>query len=273
MKKNTHFGRFLALALMLVMVVSLIPVGASATELWFGIYDKEDKDMSFNEAFSWPFDCKYKENDKAFSVNIQDYDRYVCPFLNWGDATVFEFVGMGSSTSDKKICNDVKAIDVPAYPINGTAEEQAKWHEAYDAILLAYMEHEHDLSTAPWCFDNNYHWKSCTKCKHRVFLEWHSDKNNDGICDACSNPIHYYNVTVKDTTGGKITVSKDKGAMNDVINVTVTPDAGYHLEQLHAYNSNAQHSELTRYEDTKGEAYHFVILNWDVELEAAFVKD
>ncbi len=275
MKKNCRLGRFLVLALTLVMVVSMMSIAVSATRYQSnGIYDVTDLNKSYNDIDGFlSFSSKEFPDDVAGAVDINDYGKYVQPYLEWGDPTLFEFVGMGSWDSDAKVANDVTHIDIPAFPENGTDKEIMDWYTNYSFVIRAYVLHEHDLSAAPWCYDNNYHWKNCSKCNHRVFLEWHTDKNEDGKCDLCGNDIKYYTVTVKDCEGGKITVSKDKGAMNDVVNVTVTPDAGYHLGQLHAYNNNEKHSELTRYEDVKGEAYHYVVLNWDIEVEATFVKD
>ena len=299
---NKHFGRFLTLALSLVMLVSLVPVAAAATDVHQSFYGWKDeyyddtaeyKDAKMNEKWGFWLDETHYDNSKDLTVKAEDYDKYVNPWIDseWGVMRdiVYERVGMGYEFSDTKIVNDNKSITIPAFPENGTQAEQDKWFEAYGDydwdfendclvidgkdISINYMPHTHDLSGAPWFFDNNFHWKNCTQCKQRVFLRWHNDADNDGICDDCGNAIHYYNITVKDTTGGKVTVSADKGAMNDVVNVTVTPDAGYHLESLKFYNNNNVHSQLTRWEDVKDSEYHFVILNWDIEVEATFVKD
>ena len=268
MKHNKHFVRLLAASL--VLVISLAPVTVHATTVQEGIVPEENENKKITNSWWWVVDSEKKANDKGFTVKAEDYEKYIAPF---GDNQIFERVGMGTWNSQDTPVNDVEAIDVPAFPLNGTPEEQAKWHDTYDYILVAYMEHKHDLTNAPWHFDNNYHWKYCQKCRNRVFLEWHSDKNNDGVCDFCDNPIHYYKISVKDAPGGKVSLSADKGAMNDRINVTVTPDAGYHLESIKFFNNNAIHSQLTCWEDKALSDYHFVILNWDIDVEAAFVKD
>ena len=71
---------------------------------------------------------------------------------------------------------------------------------------------------------------------------------------------------------GKIVLSKEKGALDERIDVTVVPDEGYELKEIRFFNLNKVHSQLTRYEDVKGEKYHFIVLPWDIEIEADFVE-
>ena len=143
----------------------------------------------------------------------------------------------------------------------------------YESIIVNYVAHRHNLQGSQMYFDDNYHWQLCTECGNRAYLANHTDKDDDGKCDFCGNAIRYYNVTLKDVAGGKVTLSANKGAMGDKITVTVTPDAGYHLEKLNFVNANAMHSKRAVWEDTPNAEYHFFVSNWDVEVEAIFVKD
>ena len=293
MKKHNRMRKVLSAALMLVLLVSVASVTVSAdwtpypdeqkpyqgVESWLPLME----DLHFNDV--WYYNSYLIGNDwiphekayEGYTVHAADFDKYVQPWLQYGDGTVLELAGMDFCDSLEAVYNSKGEVVIPAFPKDGTPEEQNAWNDqywgGYKAILLTYMFHEHDLSGSPFYMDDNYHWKLCTKCSNRVFLANHTDKNNDGKCDFCDNPIRYYNVAVKDAAGGKVTVAETKGAMGATIKVTVAPDAGYHLDALKFVNNNAVHSQLACYEDKAGAEYHFIVANWDVDVEAAFVKD
>ena len=266
-----HFHRYSAMALALVLAASLMAVNASASSP-VNVY--QDVFIGPNCTFDtfWQrlgtYDSHSYDSSEKQTIKASDYEKYI----HSGDE-YYEMVGMNSTMLHENICNKKESMEVPAYPINGTMAEQDAWYKLYGDITIAYIPHEHDMTDAPWRFDNNYHWKNCTECGRRVFLRWHSDHDENGVCDLCGMEIKYYNVTVKDAPGGKVTLSAEKGEMNDRIGVTVTPDAGYHLQSIKFFNNNEQHSQLTRYEDKAGSEYHFVILNWDIDVEAVFEKD
>ena len=273
MKNSKHFTRLLAAALMLVMVVSLTPLSAYAADLTtiFEVaFSDQDAKLKPYETFPEVFIDGYeKDFSKGGVIKASDFDKYIrSPYER--DA-YYELAGIGGW--EDIIANGNEELNIPAFPEKGTMEQQNDWYNKYGTILVSYVPHNHSLANAPWRFDNNFHWKNCSECGRRVFLTWHSDHDEDGICDLCGNAIKYYNITVKDAPGGKVTLSAEKGEMNDRINVTVTPDAGYHLQSIKFFNNNAKHSQLTRWEDKAGSEYHFVILNWDIEVEATFVKD
>ena len=299
MRKN-KLSKVLSLALMLVMLVSLASVGVTAgyhpnypehdIPLWaiFAPYENDPMDNArVNLGSLDPF--------QAIVINSSDFEQYIQPWATpendhpFRDTTL-ELAGVKGGidfevNSEEEweiyaeminpMLHNMDSVEIPPFPVDGTNAEKAEWKAIYgnSFIMVNYLFHKHDLQGSQMYFDDNYHWQLCTECANRVYLANHTDKDNDGKCDFCGNAIRYYNVTVKDTTGGKVTLSANKGAMNGKIGVTVTPDAGYHLEKLNFVNANAMHSKRAVYEDTPNAEYHFFIANWDVEVEAIFVKD
>ena len=287
MKKKTYLRRILSLALMLTMLCSLAAVGVSAH--WLD--DEEYKPMYIETIFQPVFDdpCIVYEWDyfmenasDGLIVKTSDFDTFIQPFTGDDRDITLELAGVKLADYDEDWDDVVRAnednadsVEIPPYPINGTEQEKQNWYNKYmyESIIVNYVAHRHNLQGSQMYFDDNYHWQLCTECGNRVYLANHTDKDKDGKCDFCGNAIRYYNVTVKDVTGGKVTLSANKGAMNEKITVTVTPDAGFHLEALNFVNANALHSKRAVWEDTPNAEYHFFISNWDVEVEAIFVKD
>ena len=307
MKKN-NFKRAFSLALMLIMLVSLASIGVSASmpapvnpELYtiYGtaiqqifVPNEDNPDYSYiNNTIELPMNW-----NSDVVVKASDFEQYLQPHKYTGaehatrDITL-ELAGIKLADKDLPLKNLGDGVIIPAFPKSDSEElkslsaAQREWIKKYTyldpneawlwtkEILVTYKWHHHNLQGSQMYFDDNYHWQLCTECGNRAYLSNHTDRDADGKCDFCGNAIRYYNVTVKDAAGGKVTLSANKGAMNGKISVTVTPDAGYHLESIKFFNNNAQHSQLTRYEDKAGSEYHFVILNWDIEVEASFVKD
>ena len=174
---------------------------------------------------------------------------------------------------DLKGINNVDTFDpvtqIPPMPEYGT-EEFDEWYAVWGKLYLAYGLHIHRSDR--WFSDTTHHFQMCDECWTRFNLNLHKDKDENGICDKCEVEIHYYTVTVKEMEHGKIVLSKEKGKLDDRIDVTVIPDEGYELKEIRFFNLNKQHSQLTRYEDVKGEKYHFIVLPWDIEIEADFVE-
>ena len=174
---------------------------------------------------------------------------------------------------DLKGINNVDTFDpvteIPAMPEYGT-EEFDEWYAVWGTLYLAYGEHIHESDR--WHSDTTHHVKVCDDCGEWFELNLHKDKDENGFCDRCEAEIHYYTITVKEMEHGKIVLSKEKGALDERIDVTVIPDEGYVLKEIRFYNLNKVHSQLTRHEDVKGEQYHFIVLPWDIEIEADFVE-
>ena len=282
MKKST-FARVFSLALMLVMLVSLASIGVSATPL-VGLFEDVDNPLHFIREEVLEFDNHY-----AISVKSSDFNEYIQPYNNVHSSSKYRDVTMelaGIKLGENYLEIDYPwgdSVEIPAFPKN--EEDYMDWFKYYcneipfipyegdTPIYFMYRLHQHNLQGSQMYFDDNYHWQLCTQCGNRAYLANHTDKDNDDKCDFCGNAIRYYNVTLKNVTGGKVTLSANKGAMGDKIKVTVTPDAGYHLDALNFVNNNAMHSKRAVWEDTPNAEYHFFVSNWDVEVEAIFVKD
>ena len=293
MKKHNFLSKALSLALMLVMLVSLASIGVSATPILEIFSPLPD--------FSYGLGDYYVENDHDIIVNASDFEKYIQPYEGEDRDITLELAGVKLGDSDGPWANLGDSVFIPKMPPMDTPEFDA-WVDAYSDFIISaeyaeyddngniigwtttftweempiqivYKMHKHNLQGSQMYFDDNYHWQLCAECANRVYLSNHTDRDNDGKCDFCGNAIRYYNVTVKETTGGKVTLSANKAAMNGKIGVTVTPDAGYHLEALNFVNANALHSKRAVWEDTPNAEYHFFVANWDVEVEAIFVKD
>ena len=292
MKKHNYLRKALSLALMLTMLASMACIGVSANIVWenpiFTIFapDIDNPEIWYQDS------VEIANFAEGIIVSAADYESFIQPWkhtgaphevrditlelagvkkANWNDINSYE---EWKATLDP-FTNNEDSVEIPVFPFDGTQEERLAWYEAYaeSFILVNYVAHRHNLQGSQMYFDDNYHWQLCTECANRVYLANHTDKDADGKCDFCGNAIRYYNVTVKDATGGKVTLSANKGAMNEKITVTVTPDAGYHLEKLNFVNANAMHSKRAVWEDMPNAEYHFFISNWDVEVEAIFIQD
>lgn len=257
----------------LLLIFSLLPLTAAAeTCLFQDIFNNKNSTFgdSANIESSLPFQIFPNSDKTGLVINMKDYSRLI-----QFNGKLYELMGIGSFNSDANtpICNGKKQFVIPPLAADATEAEKELWSTQYGDLSLAYAPHSHQLEAEPWQADKNNHWKWCPVCGSMELRNWHQDLNHDGICDDCNYKIHYYTVTVKPTTGGKIVVSADQAELNQTIHVTVSPDAGYHLKEIHGYNLNDMHSELVRWEDVKGQEYHFVVLPWDIEIEAVFEKD
>ena len=249
--------KFLSLITAL-LILAMVPMSAFAVkidvfdEFYEGGFAKDDLvDTGYNR----------REIDlpvPGTKISVNDFEKRI----EW-DGKLWDLKGI----------NNVKTFDpvteIPAMPEYGTEEFDA-WYDVWGELYLAYGLHIHRSDR--WFSDTTHHFQMCDDCWTRFNLNLHKDKDENGICDKCEVEIHYYTVTVKEMEHGKIVLSKEKGALDERIDVTVIPDEGYELKEIRFYNLNKQHSQLTRYEDVKGEQYHFIVLPWDIEIEADFVE-
>lgn len=184
-------------------------------------------------------------------ISIADFKKYINE-----SGVIYQILGFNTwDTYDPKPTMELPATNSDGY---------------YSDIYIAYGPHVHHSTV--WYSDKNNHWQYCDECGEKFNMNWHHDLDENSVCDECENAIHYYTITLKDMVGGKVTVSQDKAMLNDRVEVTVTPDAGYVLKEIRFYNLNDVHSQLVRYEDVAGSEYHFIVLPWDIEIEADFVK-
>ena len=272
--------RILCFLLVLAAAVSLLPMTALAAEGW----DKgaitvaqevySEKDATLADEFLLHDLNTLEVGSKSLTISAGDFDT----LIYGSDGEKYDLVGMHvfSGKTEKNpekvsIYNTIGSIKIPAFPADGTEEEQNAWVDKWGYIILAYGPHEHVAGKDVWYASLTNHWQYCLICNETFNMDWHDEDTGDGICGTCENELHYYTVTVTASAGGKVEVSKDKALLNDRIDVTVTPDAGYQVKSVTFYNTNEIHSQLTRWEDGDGK-YHTIVLPWDVEIEVEFEK-
>ena len=250
--------RLVCMLAAIVMLAAVLPTSALAYQVHFysELYSttKAERDDMIGNASYTPDPIEVDGAPRKISIN--DFKKYINE-----SGVIYQILGFNTwDTYDP-----TPTMELPATkpPMEGDDAEKYP-------IFIAYGPHVH--TSKYWVFDKNNHWQYCDLCGARFNMDWHHDYDKNGVCDDCSNDIHYYTIEVKEMTGGKITLSQEKGELNDRINVTVTPDAGYRLKEIRFYNKNDVHSQLIRYEDVPGSEYHFVISVWDIEIEADFEK-
>lgn len=192
-------------------------------------------------------------------IDAEDYDYWVIV-----DGVRYERVGVANAAD----FGTADYIIIPPRPSDPWLA--AQWDQVYGELFVTYTRHIH--ISHGWESSQTNHWCRCVDCGEIYNMNWHWDYNKDDHCDFCTDEIHYYTVTVHEAEGGTVTVSHDKAALNETVQVTVKPDAGYVLKEIRFYNMNKEHSQLVRWEDVPGQEYHLVVLPWDVEIVAEFVK-
>lgn len=256
--------RVLALALALVMVVSLFPMAALAAEngvvyVFSGVFDSDDAKA---DSLLYIDPSEYDEitvSDKKVVIKASDYDKILR-----ADNTYYELKGLHTWETLANNEKPKSSVEIDAY----SADNAQEWFDENSLVLLAYGTHEHHSDV--WYASLTNHWQHCDDCGFLFGMDWHHDEDGDNVCDDCGNEIHYYEITVAESTGGKVTVSKEKAALNDVIDVTITPDDGYQVKSVAFYNDNDVHSQVCQYVDEPGKAYHFTVLPWNVEVVVEF---
>lgn len=162
----------------------------------------------------------------------------------------------------------------PAY-INACKE----WTSKYQSIYAGYTPHQHSLSR--WYSDSTTHWRECLVCKkfskqgfweQFMYQNWHSDGDENRICDVCGADIPYHEVTVIDSEGGKITVNFDEAPHRRKITASVEVEEGYKLKKLHftKIRDDGSEQEITRYKKS-GEFWTYMP-TYDLEVTAEYIK-
>jgi len=256
------FKRILCMVTVIVLVAALLPTAALAA-FYIPIYSEiYDNDKAREEDLLMQGDYTPDPvviEDEPVELNVKDFEKFIEQ-----DGKIYKILGI----NDFESYNPQTKLTIPAPPA-ATDPSFADWYNQWNSIYLAYGPHTH--KSEDWVTTKTNHWQICDECYVQFNMNWHWDRNEDSVCDDCGDPIHYYTITIKEMEGGTVTVSKDKAKLNDTILVTVTPAAGYKLKEVRFYNLNEVHSQLTRYEDVPGSEYHFVVLPWDIEIEADFV--
>ena len=253
--------RIACMLAVVLLLVTVLPTAAMAytVRFWNELYSttKAEEDDFISNASEHPDPIEVDGAPKK--ISISDFKKYINE-----SGVIYQILGFNTwDTHDPK-----PTMVLPATKPEIPNDEAGSGDTYY--IYIAYGPHVH--TSRYWVFDKNNHWQYCDICGEQFNMNWHHDYDNNDVCDDCSNPIHYYSIDIKEMTGGKITLSQDKAELNDRIEVTVTPDAGYRLKEIRFYNKNDVHSQLVRYEDVPGSKYHFITLVWDMEIEAEFEK-
>ena len=250
MKKN--MVRILAFALVVIMALSILPLASFAYADVLGL-------------------TTTKQNPTGY-----DFDQVVIPPLAVPDNTSIKtsnydsLIHLDGEKYDLKGITDLTAITDYDAKLKFTNSVVAKDGKIYGLI---YTPHAHKLYG--WYGDATNHWKYCPVCKENfVAINWHYDGDRDRYCDVCGDVIVYYDITVKDSEGGKVIIKEETAPYRDKINVEIEPASGYRLGQVHFYKvrPDGSRSELTRHKKVTGQSYWFEMPSFKVEVEADFVK-
>lgn len=262
---NKRFVRIVCWVLVLILALSLVPVAALAaeegtTEVVNGVFDSPRATKDNLEEVSDPIKVILVGNEKIV-VDAADYNALIRH-----NGAYYDLVGL--HTLESLQANRRPSRTVTLAPYDAMSFEE--WYASYAAVILAYVPHVHRPWNDQWFFSDTNHWQYCELCKEVFNMNWHHDKDENDVCDDCQEAIHYYDITVAETTGGKVEVSTDKAKLNERVNVTITPDSGYKVKSIAFYNNNEQHSQVCQYMDVPYSEYHFIVLPWDVEVVVEF---
>lgn len=336
MKKNIVRG--LALALVLILALGIIPLGAFAIDPDKVFVDKFSFSTSTptaggKESVQYHGEVSY---DFGETIKASDYNPNVAV-----DGELYDFAGFSSVSSnyksiDKKLeayenknypgdsadpdvltkyyedlyaymdklldnsyltfsKSDIKVDPFPTAPdstkydspeafaaANKKYEQACKdWYYKYDFIVAGYTPHQHKLSY--WYSDDTTHWRECLVCKKYwaegfweqfMFQNWHSDGDEDRVCDVCNADIPYHEVTVEETKGGKITVDYEEAPHRRKITANVEPEEGYKLKKLHfiKVRDDGSEQEITRRKTSSKNTWWAYMPTYDLKVTAEFVK-
>ena len=177
--------------------------------------------------------------------------------------------------------------DATKYPGGETSEAYLKavnaWNQKYGfgSISANYAPHQHSLSY--WYADNTTHWRECLVCKRFsaqgfwepfMFQNWHSDGDEDRVCDVCGHDIPYHEINVEEVKGGKITVELDEAPHRKKIVATAEPEEGYKLKKIHfiKVRDNGTEQEITRRKTSTKGTWWTYMPTYDLKVTAEFVK-
>lgn len=264
MKKN--LVRILSGVMTLVLILSLLPMAALAaetgtTDVLAGLFGSRRATAESAIALDPSFSETITVGDKDVVVKASDYEQLISV-----DGVYYDLIGLHTMESLISGGRPAKSVTLGAY----NAAQFAEWYNSFGTVLLAYGPHEHKAWNNQWFYSLTNHWQYCEICREVFNMNWHHDKDENDVCDECEQAIHYYDITVAETSGGKVEVSTDKARLNDRVDVTITPDSGYKVKSIAFYNNNEQHSQVCQYMDVPYSEYHFIVLPWDVDVVVEF---
>lgn len=283
MKKN--IVRIVAALLVAMLALTLVPLGAFAEEnnikFTDGIWYTDETEFEIKDGWFTNAE-KYGDMDNVYigsssvTIKTSSYDKNIII----GDALYdIDQLYLTSKKTDgtvalKGVGSSIKVPGAPTDP-----EEHNEWYNKYYWLDLGYTAHQHKLSR--WYSDGTTHWRECLVCKkfwaegfHEKFMyqNWHSDGDEDRVCDVCYADIPYHEVAVIETEGGKITVNEVEAPHRKKIVATVEAAEGYTFKQLHftKVRENGTRQEITRYKDADG--FWTYMPTYDLEVSAEFIK-
>lgn len=282
MKKN--LVRILAFALVLILALGIIPLGALADGSieHYKVYTdnttvKYDTSGNVDGGVYYGWQADILVGASGVTIKTSSYDKNVSYKGKLYDLDQFYIV----SQNDKGEYSGTAAghtVTIPGYPTDTT--KQGEWENKYTYIDVVYTGHQHKLSY--WYSDNTTHWRECLTCKkfasegfweQFMFQNWHSDGDDDRICDVCGHDIPYHDIDVEEVKGGKITVELDEAPHRKKIVANVEPDEGYKLKKIHfiKVRTDGSEQEITRRKTNKS-TWWAHMPTYDLKVTAEFVK-
>lgn len=273
MKKN--MVRILAFVLVLILALGIIPLGALAVEVNvnYGVYDKVKPtiaDVFLGTAVhSGSLGVVGDSSTASVTIKTSDYTKNMSFGGKLYDLNgILDFSKFPSSGDASKI----------GIPVSSSVTYTA---DSIPYALLVYGSHQHKLSY--WYSDNTTHWRECLTCKKYaaegfweqfMFQNWHSDGDEDRVCDVCGHDIPYHEIDVEEVKGGKITVELDEAPYRKKIVATAEPEEGYKLKKIHfiKVRDNGTEQEITRRKTSTKGTWWTYMPTYDLKVTAEFVK-
>ena len=221
-----------------------------------------------------------------FNLNSSDYeslDAYLEAIALY-TAGIEDFSEKLTDVMDDRAANGKSTMTIAALPNRADytdelayCEAMTEWYETYSTLVLTfYGAHQHDVTC--WIGDNNNHWVNCKVCGEQFLLmNWHFDYDEDDFCDTCGHEIIYYDITIKETDGVKITISGDRdmtAPYRDMIDVKVEAEDGYEVTDVRVWKirENGTKDQIRRTTLEKGTHYEFKMQNFDCEIVPTVIK-
>lgn len=306
MKKN--MVRILAFVLVLILALGIIPLGALADEPASGVTDPTGPVYVNREYYNTTNPSIYDYQNSAGSGNKTGYNSFGSTGYNAGETIkfsdfntpyvtgnkadggqIYDFAGFADFSQIKTPSTGItdewlKANSIPYYRGNITIPTDYATNKDYTwgtQIFAGYTAHQHKLSY--WYADNTTHWRECLTCKKYasqgfweqfMFQNWHSDGDEDRVCDVCGHDIPYHEISVEEVKGGKITVELDEAPHRKKIVATAEPDEGYNLKKIHfiKVRDNGTEQEITRRKTSTKGTWWAYMPTYDLKVTAEFVK-
>lgn len=302
MKKN--MVRILAFVLVLILALGIIPLGALAASTdpsepvtvskeYYNttnpsIYDFYNSAQGGNKTGFTSFGSTgyYNAGD---TIKFSDYNTPYVTGNKTAGGQMYDFAGFAqikfpAGLTDNDLVAWAKANSIPYYRGNITIPNDYSTNKDYTwgtHIYAGYTAHQHKLSY--WYSDNTTHWRECLTCKkfanqgfweQFMFQNWHSDGDEDRVCDVCGHDIPYHEIDVEEVKGGKITVELDEAPYRKKIVATAEPEEGYKLKKIHfiKVRDNGTEQEITRRKTSTKGTWWTYMPTYDLKVTAEFVK-